>query len=247
MPYDTAPDAEDRSSYSHTAEFYDLVAQRDWEVKKRDVEYALTSLTCIGPFVDIGAGTGISTKFFSQLIPDVEIIAVEPSLPMRSALMSRIVSDPSLRRRVTVRGCTVEKASLPDTIGSAALMGVVGHMTAENRRILWKKLRDRLSPGGRIIVEYMPVSEPTFVDPITLVETDVGRNHYTVSMSGQPAGDLQKWLFTYSVTDDGRPVTNSITEYLWEPINHERLRHEVGQFGFDTRMLSQSMSVLTVP
>ncbi|MFC7741239.1 class I SAM-dependent methyltransferase [Nocardiopsis composta] len=122
---------------------------------------ALTGLdTGHGPVLDIGAGTGLVTAAIAEILPSAAIRSAEPSPAMRAVLTSRVFSDPGLRGRVTVLPEPAQDMPLPDSISAAVVFGVAGHIPRAERTELWRRLADRLPPGGPIVVELMGVETP---------------------------------------------------------------------------------------
>ena len=91
------------SGYSVTASFYDAVAAEAHAGIDTEIAAALQGMsTDAGPIVDIGAGTGLTTALIAAALPQSTILAVEPDPAMRAGLMTRIWSNPDLRRRVSI-------------------------------------------------------------------------------------------------------------------------------------------------
>ncbi|MFV2085536.1 Gfo/Idh/MocA family oxidoreductase [Micromonospora sp. LOL_021] len=218
---ETATDASDDAAepYSPTAEFFDLAAAAHVATGSAPaVVAALAGLdTAAGPVVEIGAGTGLVTVALARAFPDLEIVAHEPATGMRAVLTSRIYRDPDLRRRITVCTEPAPDLDLPDSISGAVVCGVAGHLDQPDRVRLWRRLAERLAPGGRIVVELMAIDRPLVLDPTRLSRVEVGDQRYEWWFSGEPDGpDRMRLHTTWRVsTEDGTPVREVADLYHW--------------------------------
>lgn len=205
--------------YSPTAEFFDLAAAAHVATGSAPaVVAALAGIdTAAGPVVEIGAGTGLVTVALARAFPDLEILAHEPATGMRAVLTSRIYRDPDLRRRITVCAEPAPDLDLPDTISGAVVCGVAGHLDQPDRVRLWRRLAERLAPGGRIVVELMAIDRPLVLDPTRLSRVEVGAQRYEWWFSGEPDGpDRMRLRTTWRVsTEDGTAVREVADHYHW--------------------------------
>jgi protein-L-isoaspartate O-methyltransferase len=117
-----------------------------WEGLGPALADAVKGADTSAPALDIGTGSGRGTVVLGRALPGAEIVAVEPSPGLRSALPARVFADAGLRDRVTVLPESVLDAALPDRIGVAVAMNVIGH----------RRLAVRLVPGGRLVVNLQP-------------------------------------------------------------------------------------------
>jgi len=218
--------------YSPTAEFFDLAAAA--HVATGSAPAVVTALagldTAAGPVVEIGAGTGLVTVALARAFPDLEIVAHEPATGMRAVLTSRIYRDPDLRRRITVCAEPAPDLDLPDTISGAVVCGVAGHLDQPDRVRLWRRLAERLAPGGRIVVELMAIDRPVVLDPTRLSRVEVGDQRYEWWFSGEPDGpDRMRLHTTWRVsTEDGTPVREVVDQYHWYTLTLAGIAAESG-------------------
>ncbi|GAA1072827.1 class I SAM-dependent methyltransferase [Nocardiopsis composta] len=191
---------------------------------------ALTGLdTGHGPVLDIGAGTGLVTAAIAEILPSAAIRSAEPSPAMRAVLTSRVFSDPGLRGRVTVLPEPAQDMPLPDSISAAVVFGVAGHIPRAERTELWRRLADRLPPGGPIVVELMGVETPRSIPPVRMCRETLGEQVYEWWISGEPAGaGTMRWRTQWRVYRGGEPVRTVDDEYDWETFGVERLAEESG-------------------
>lgn len=216
--------------YTPSAEFYDMVAVRHTASSGPPLARVLASVdTSHGPIVEIGAGTGRVTEVIAATLPGADIIAAEPSATMRAILTSRIAGDPDLRRRVTVTDDSAQNLRLPDRVSAVVIFGVAGHLTPTERTALWRRLSERLPPGGPIIVELMGVHAPRHIPPVMSLRETIGRQTYEWWIGGEPAsGDAMRFTTTWKVLRDGRTVREVGDSYLWHTIDVAQLAREAG-------------------
>ncbi|MFI0039155.1 Gfo/Idh/MocA family oxidoreductase [Streptomyces mutabilis] len=235
----TAP--ADTSPYTPSAEFFDLVAAEHTATASVPAIAALLADADLstGPVVDIGAGTGLVTEAVARARPDAEILACEPAVGMRAVLTSRVFSDPDLRSRVTVTADAAPDLDLPDRISVILLCGVLGHLDAEGRARLWRRVTGRLAPGGFVVVELMQFEEPLTLPETRLATATAGRNRYEWSFGGAPdetEDAVMRLHSTWRVYRDGatdaeREVHDS---YRWAPFG---LKDVVAESGMTARAL----------
>ncbi|MDX2919755.1 Gfo/Idh/MocA family oxidoreductase, partial [Streptomyces sp. NE06-03C] len=225
----------DSVPYSPSAEFFDLFAAEHTATSSVPAVAALLAEADLsaGPVVDIGAGTGLVTEAVARARTDAQIIACEPSVGMRAVLTSRVFSDEDLRTRVTVTADSAPDLELPDRISAVLLCGVLGHLDAEERARLWRRLDRRLAPGGLVIVELMQFERPLSLPETRLATARAGRHRYEWSFAGAPdeAEDGAMRLHsTWRVYRDGaahaeREVRDS---YRWAPFGLQDVAAESG-------------------
>ncbi|AWL41535.1 MULTISPECIES: Gfo/Idh/MocA family oxidoreductase [unclassified Streptomyces] len=246
-PDDTAP-------YSPSAEFFDLVAAEHTATASAPAIAALLADADLstGPVVDIGAGTGLVTEAVARARPDAEIVACEPSVGMRAVLTSRVFSDPDLRSRVTVTADAAPGLDLPDRISAVLLCGVLGHLDAPARALLWRRLNHRLAPGGLVVVELMGFEEPLTLPETRLATATAGRHRYEWSFGGAPdetEDGVMRLHSTWRVHRDDAPeaVREVHDSYRWAPFGLKDVAAESGLTAraLPTRPGAPPLAVLT--
>ncbi|MGA5560608.1 Gfo/Idh/MocA family oxidoreductase [Streptomyces platensis] len=231
----------DASPYTPSAEFFDLVAADHTATASAPAIAALLADADLstGPVVDIGAGTGLVTEAVARTRPDAEILACEPAVGMRAVLTSRVFSDPDLRSRVTVTADAAPDLDLPDQVSVVLLCGVLGHLDADGRARLWRRLTRRLAPGGLVVVELMQFEEPLTLPETRLATATAGRHRYEWSFGGAPdetEDGVMRLHSTWRVYREGatsaeREVHDS---YRWAPFG---LKDVVAESGMTARAL----------
>ena len=232
--------------YALSAEFYDVMAAPHWNTK-RDV--LVTALRDAGPItdpvLDIGAGSGLSTVTIADTVAEVDIHAVEPSPAMRAALVSRLLTHPSVTDRVTVHADRVENVPLPDRIGAAVLMGVIGYLDYEARQAFWADLRPRLTPTAPVVVEYMALTTPMPIPEMTIAHQRIGTRHAEVRISGEPENnDSQHWTMRYVVREGDRVIRDFTAEHIWRTVGHDDLVRDAERHGLTCEQVTPIISIL---
>ncbi|WP_131787844.1 class I SAM-dependent methyltransferase [Protofrankia symbiont of Coriaria ruscifolia] len=223
-----------RDYYSPMAEFYEMVAARQIADSGPPLTAALAGLDpAAGPIVEIGAGTGRVTEVIAAAVPGGRILAAEPSVLMRAVLTSRIAARPELRPLVTVVDGAAPDLELPDVIGAAVVFGVAGHLPPEQRRLLWRRIRERLAPKGVIVVELMGAHTPRIIPPVRQIHDRIGRQTYEWWVSGEPGGPgLMRFTTTWRVHGpDGRLVREVGDSYDWYTLDTDLLAREAEMVG----------------
>ncbi|MBT0774013.1 class I SAM-dependent methyltransferase [Kineosporia sp. J2-2] len=219
----------DVTAYADMAEFYELVAEqqaaRSGPLLRRSLEGAGP-----GPVVEIGAGTGRITEIIAQALPERSVLAVEPAAGMRAVLVSRLAADPALAARVTVSAQTAPDLTLPGRIGAAVVFGVAGHLDAGRRTTLWRRLRERLSPGGVIVVELMGVRSTRPLPEACQLRSRIGDLTYEWWVGGVPEREgAMRFTSRWRVLDDtGRVHREVHGGYLWHAVGVPELAAESG-------------------
>ncbi|MGV9967265.1 Gfo/Idh/MocA family oxidoreductase [Streptomyces olivaceus] len=259
-PVPDAPTARaEHASYTPSAEFFDLVAAEHTATASAPAVAALLADADLsaGPVVDVGAGTGLVTEAVAKARPDAEIVACEPAVGMRAVLTSRVFSDPDLRSRVTVTADAAPGLDLPDRVGAVLLCGVLGHLDADARALLWRRLTRRLAPGGLVVVELMGFDEPLDLPETRLATATAGRQRYEWSFRGAPddaggaADGVMRLHSTWRVyrEDTAQAVREVHDSYRWAPFGLKDVEAESGMTArtLPTRPGAPPLAVLTLP
>ncbi len=234
-----------------TAEFYDLLATHEWERIAIELREVLAGVDPgAGPLVDLGAGTGVGLSSIRDAVPGVAIHAVEPSKAMRTAMHARLSLDPELRRAVTVDPRSLTMAALPDRACAMVLTAVIGHLSDDERGLVWRYVRDHLPPGAPAAVQLLPPDRPVTVPATRYSRVDVGDFAYEGWQEGSPLDELRMlWTMIYRVLDrtDGDAT---IAEYRgrspWRCLGASELRAEVESLSL-TLELSGDFAVVRRP
>lgn len=232
--------------YSDVAEFYDLVGAEVWRRKAPLLGAALSSARPDqGPILDIGAGTGLSTAAIAAALPHASIIAAEPCTPMRIALSSRVATDADLSRRVTVVADSAPEINLPAHLGAVCCLGVVGHLSPEQRTSLWAEIAPRLSTGAPLVIELLEETAPPARRPTRVGRAQAGEQIYEVWSSPETTLDdgVRRWTFTYRVLRDGVRRREVTAPMSWTPVTLDDLTRELSPHGLLARRIGPDLIV----
>jgi SAM-dependent methyltransferase len=220
-------------SYRDSAEFIDVMSRQAWEQLGPLLAEALAGVDpTAGPVVDVGAGSGLGTEVIARALPEAEILAVEPSPGLRGVLLARLMSTDELRQRVTVLPCDLATARLPERLGAAVAMNMLGHLDPVARRGLWSLLAERLAPGGRAVVNLLPPLAPTEVPNLQSAGVAIGQHLYEGWARAEPAGpDALTWHMTYRVFDGRRVIRSVRADYHWWVLDGRQLAEELADQG----------------
>jgi SAM-dependent methyltransferase len=233
----------DKEMYADAGEFYDVVSDEQWRLRRDSFQKVLSGLSTVdGAVLDIGSGTGHGVVAAAEVLPEAEIFAVEPSPTMRTALLSRIMQNGNLRSRVTVVPATSESMEIPESLRAVLFLGCIGFMDEEARKKIWSRLASCITPGGLILFDVMMISSPQIVPKMHLAEIPVGRNTYHVWIEGFPEDDLyEKWMLTYQIVSDGKVLLERKAEFLWRTLSLEDVAREAEPFGFVYEPLTDTL------
>ncbi|MFI6365133.1 class I SAM-dependent methyltransferase [Nocardia sp. NPDC050630] len=230
-------------SYAAAAEFYDLMATP----YVAQVEPALNALlddvdTVLGPIVDIGAGTGLSTVMIADALPEAKLVAVEPASAMRAVLMSRLAARKDLRERITVLPHGFLDTGMPNKCAAVVALGVIGHFDATARPKVWSTIASALAPDASAVVEVQRPGRVAEVPERRYTRTHAGELRYE-GWSAAQVIDTESllWRMTYRVYRDQLLLQETVAEHLVWPADPDRLTDEADAAGLRlTRADSES-------
>lgn len=230
----SAPDATTSSDpYGEaTAEFYDLLATDHWERAGLELIDLLDGVDpAAGPVIDVGSGTGVALPYLQVAVPGAQLLAIEPSKAMRTALHVRLTLDPSLRERVTVDPRPLADA-LPASASAIVLSAVLGHLTDAELVILWRFVIERMPPGAPAVVEVLPPHRPTPIPFSKYAAVPVGRFTYEGWQEGEPLDDrTMRWTMTYRVLDGDTIVSEQTVRSTYRCWSVDDVRSAVEVLG----------------
>lgn len=209
MPYPTTGAVHGRLLLP-VAEFYDLVprAHAEGETALRKILAEVDPYA--GTVVDIGAGTGRTCRVIAEVLPTAKILASEPAPAMLAVLTHDVLADEDLRRWITIVPEPAESAVLPESISALVLFGVLGHIGAADRRVLWDRILPRLAPGAPVLVELLPITRPAILPKMQLARERIGDLTYEGSIEAEPAGgDLLRITSTWQRERSGTSASGT--------------------------------------
>jgi len=228
--------------YVQSAEMYDLLSEPHWISRRDSVCAALSPMAQMhGNVLDIGAGTGACVQIVAQMLPHVNIYAVEPSASMRVGLMARVLHDPDLRKRVTICAEPFQSALLPERLDLVVACGCIGYFDQEDRTNLWHRLSSHLAPQGSVLVDVMALDRPREFADTCIASTKIGAYCYDIWLDGHPGeGDIMRWKMRFEVRDNGQIVRQFSIERDWHAFGIDQLAAEAAEVGFVASPLKNS-------
>ncbi|WP_170323946.1 class I SAM-dependent methyltransferase [Cryptosporangium phraense] len=219
--------------YAAAAQYYDLLHAERTAARARALLGAAGGEIRHG-ILDLGAGTGSVIAALAAEVPEVPIVAVEPSVGMRTALYARLAADPSLRGRTTVVPDAAERFAVSEGFADLAVcLDTSPAFPPPYRPDIWQRVRDALVPGGVFLLDEPALTEPVVQQPRELGRVAVGTHTVVGSVRGEPAGQRQWWEYRYTVLDaEGEVLSEEETEFYTWPMSSEDLRAELAEAGF---------------
>ncbi len=204
-------------AYAATASAYDLFSAG----ARVDQAAALDALVPLvrpteGPVLDVGAGSCASTAHILDRRADVRVLALEPSPSMRALALMRVALRPDWFPRVTIRPESFFDAPLPESIGAAILLGVIGHFDAGERAAVLAELADRLPVGGAALLDLQAPQRPARIDAYEFIAARIGDLDYRCIAQAWPlGGERMRWRMTYLTLEGERVLVEDTTEHVY--------------------------------
>ncbi len=228
--------------YAATASMYDLMSAGAHPARLAALEALLAVLRPeAGPILDVGAGSGLNAVAILERIPDARVLAVEPSPSMRALLLAKLAARPEWFDRVTVRPEDFFSAPLPERIGGAILLGVLGHFDPGERAAVIAELADRLPGGGGALFDLQEPGRPRRIEPDEVTVARIGELEYRCIAEGWPVDDeLMRWRMSYLTVEGERIVLEDTVEHGYHHPSAARVAAEAAQVGAGIRRVGES-------
>lgn len=235
--------------YAVPAEFYDVVTREHWESFGPRLEALLAGVDPrMGPVVDLGAGTGLSTRSILNAVPDADVVAIEPSPSMRAVLRARFTVDREASARVTVDPRAYKPGRLPRKASAIVAVSMLGHLPEPDRSGLLKDARSALPAGGLLVVELQPPPVPMRIEPTLMATGQLGTHRYEGWCRAEPDGDdTMLWHMTYKVFDQTTLVDERTFETVWWTVSRDGFVLQARAEGFVLRSEAAGLLRFTAP
>lgn len=194
-----------------------------------------------GPVLDVGAGSGLNTAAVLEALPAARVLAIEPSRAMRALLLARLADRPEWAERVTVRPEDFAAAPLPNQLGGAIALGVLGHFDVGGRTALFEALAARLRTGGVTLVDLQAPERPARITATEFGTAVLGDLTYRVSGEAWPLdGDRMRWRMTYQTLQGDRVLVDDTAEHEYHHPPASTVAAEAGAVGLDLARVDDS-------
>lgn len=227
---DDRPDDAGATPYSVTAEFYDVL-QAESDRRLSEHRFGRAAGEARVGIVDVGAGTGIVTEVLLARSA-APVHAVEPSEPMRVALMARLAGLPADRRaRVSVHPDTLQAAGLEQVADLAVCVNLAGLIEPRRRPGLWRAVAAALVPGGVLLLEPPPETLPDAPACRDLPPVRVGPETFSAQVESRADHGRIAVTYTYQVERGGELVREERERFTMWAADPEELRAELREAG----------------
>lgn len=239
----------DPDPYAAVAPAYDLFAASARPAQLAALEAWLPFVRPeAGPVLDAGMASALNAAVVLEHVAGAHVWGLEPSRALRGLALSRIAGHPEWFDRVTVRPEDFFSASLPDGIGGALLLGVVGRFDAGERAAVLAELARRLPADGAALLDLRPPGRPRRVEPYEFRAPSVGELAYRGIAEAWPVDlEAMRWRTTYLSLDGERVLTEDTVEQLYRHPSPERVAAEAAQVGLAMRPLGEPGYWLLAP
>jgi tRNA (cmo5U34)-methyltransferase len=140
------------------AEHFDEWAARyDAEIHSQvprydEIQDTVVSLLALRPphrVLDLGVGTGVTALRVLEALPDARVVGLDVSQEMLGRARQRLRAH---RRRVTLRAANIAAPEIDGLYDAIVSVLAVHHLWADEKRHLFSRLWEHLSPGGVLVV-----------------------------------------------------------------------------------------------
>jgi SAM-dependent methyltransferase len=199
--------------YAFTPGYYDLFRAKDGDCALPSPRFFADLTPPGGSVLEIGPGTGRITLAVAEQAGTVWCL--ERSTTMRAVLLAKLAERPHLWDRVTVLPGSAPHFQLDRSFDYVCLGGVLEHISAADRPVLFRSIADHLVPDGTVAID-MVLTQPTPEMPEQLVdEVTLGECRYTLSAQADRLGpDLSRLHMTYRTYHRGRLIATEAVERL---------------------------------
>ncbi len=140
------------------AEHFDAWAARyDAEIHSQvpryeEIQETVVSLLQLRPphrVLDLGVGTGVTALRLLEALPEAKVVGLDVSHEMLDRARQRLKAH---RRRVQLRAANIAAPEIDGLYDAIVSVLAVHHLWADEKRHLFSRLWEHLSPGGILVV-----------------------------------------------------------------------------------------------
>jgi SAM-dependent methyltransferase len=196
VPEDRAAAVAAADPYTLTPGWYDLFRAAEGPDALPSVAFFASLAPSGGSALEIGPGTGRITLAVAERAAVVWCLERSPT--MRAVLLAKLAERPHLWDRVTVLPGSAPAFRLGRQFDYIYLAGVLEHVPASDRPLLFATIAEHLLPGGTVAMD-MVLTLPAPDEPEhELSEVRLGECRYVYSLQAQRMGpDLSRLRMTY--------------------------------------------------
>jgi tRNA (cmo5U34)-methyltransferase len=137
--------------------FDEWAARYDAEIRKQvprydEIQETVVSLLALRPphrVLDLGVGTGVTALRILEALPEARVVGLDVSQEMLGRARQRLRAH---RRRVTLRPANISAPEIDGLYDAIVSVLAVHHLWADEKRHLFSRLWEHLSPGGILVV-----------------------------------------------------------------------------------------------
>ncbi|MFT3862282.1 class I SAM-dependent methyltransferase [Micropruina sp.] len=214
--------------YAELGELHDLFMPDVWDPLVGTLATTFGNLGPDATILDLGAGSGVGTLRLGHATR-AQILAVEPSLTMRSVLLARIADDPELSERVSVHAGAAPAIldQIDGPLDGFVCAHMLGHLSTDQRRDTFERLAALLRPDGIGLIT-VPRQDTAGTEAM-IEERRIGRHRYVAHhLPGNEDGGL---VSEYSVFDGDRLIRSASFTSTWAMPSQDELRTELRAAG----------------
>lgn len=115
----------------------------------QDTVVSLLSLRPPHRVLDLGVGTGVTALRVLEALPEARVVGLDVSQEMLGRARQRLKAH---RRRVTLRAANISAPEIDGLYDAIVSVLAVHHLWADEKRHLFSRLWEHLSPGGILVV-----------------------------------------------------------------------------------------------
>ncbi|MFT4296157.1 MAG: class I SAM-dependent methyltransferase [Micropruina sp.] len=213
--------------YHELGELHDLFMPGAWDALVGPLATTFGHLGADATIVDLGAGSGLGTVRLARATR-ARIVAIEPSLTMRSMLLARVSDDPELSERVSVYAGAAPAIldQIDGPVDGFLCAHMLGHLSVGERRATFQRLSALLATNGVGLITVSPQSAP---ETEVVEERRIGRHRY---IERQLPTDLAGTSVSeYQVFDGNRLLRSATFTSSWAMPSPDELRDELHAAG----------------